>query len=708
MGGGSKEYTAGYRYFFGIHMGIGRGPVDAFREVRVGDRTAWKGKIVGNTTININAPGLFGGEEKEGGVQGPLQLMFGEPDQAASSGLVSMVGSFISGYRGMFTVFFNGLVGMNNPYPKPWKFRFGRVLKGWDGEVWYPDRAKIGIDFLENPSAPNSGVVVSAPLQSDLSTTVATGFEATDPSFDAIFEGSALRLSNINPSDQETLNIDLGRVVPQEFTGSFASIEIGFDLVEFSQLATYLSPVVFRAYFIRNPIFGGSTSPGRRDVEIRYGYFEGQFQFYFADGSSSDGGIYAGTVALGQFPPGRFSVRFEPATTVVLFNGSIIHSRPGSVGQANEFRTFIGVQSDPGPITQANQATARIRNFSIDVVGISGLAAMNPAHIIYECLTNRVWGRGLARAKLDDAAFRAAADQLASETFGLCIKWTRTDEIASFVQSILDHIGATIYVSRTTGLITLKLIRGDYDIDTVPFFDSESGLIEVRDAVVGATAKTINSVSVTYHDPLSDLDQTVTVNNPAALMSAGGGVNAVNKKYPGIPYPALAVRVAQRDLRAASTNLRRFTLIVDQRGDDIEPGSVIAIEDSKRGIPKMAVRVGRVRDGSLLDGKITLEVVQDVFALPDTSFAVDVPSTYVPPDTRPCVPALQRVVEAPYFMVARRLSAAELDYVTPDGGYISVLSQRGKPLAVGVRINRRIGAATLDDNVPDGSYQCGV
>ena len=40
-GGGSTDYVAGYRYLFGIHMGVCRGPIDELVEIRVGDRTAW-------------------------------------------------------------------------------------------------------------------------------------------------------------------------------------------------------------------------------------------------------------------------------------------------------------------------------------------------------------------------------------------------------------------------------------------------------------------------------------------------------------------------------------------------------------------------------------------------------------------------------------------------------------------------------------------
>ena len=78
MGGSSKQ-TIGYDYLMGIHMGVCRGPVDALVEIKVADRTAWTGNVTGNQTVQINARELFGGDSAEGGVEGPLEVMMGEP-----------------------------------------------------------------------------------------------------------------------------------------------------------------------------------------------------------------------------------------------------------------------------------------------------------------------------------------------------------------------------------------------------------------------------------------------------------------------------------------------------------------------------------------------------------------------------------------------------------------------------------------------------
>lgn len=359
-----------------------------------------------------------------------------------------------------------------------------------------------------------------------------------------------------------------------------------------------------------------------------------------------------------------------------------------------------GWYRDPNPqaLISGGSTTPLPPNFGI-------IQAMNPAHIIYECLTNREWGRGLNASRLDAPAFTQAATALHAEGFGLCLKWTRKDSIESFVQSVLDHIGAVLFPDRTTGLLKLRLIRADYDFSSLAPFTTENGILEITEALIGSPTTAVNSVTVTYRDPITDEDRTVKVGNLASLQSSGGVINSASQDYPGVPVASLATRLAQRDLRAASTSLQRFTLVMDRRGHAIDPGSVIAIEDAKRGIPKTAVRVLRVEGSGITSGRVTITAVQDVFALPDQAFAADVPPTWTPPNTRPCIDQ-QAVFEVPYFLLARNLSPADLSFVDENSAYIGALSSQGQPMNMGFRLAVRDAAPTPDDAPVDASYNC--
>lgn len=467
--GKRSSVTVGFRYYFGLHMGVGLAEHDELVEIKVGDRSAWSGSVTDNASIYINAPNLFGGDDKEGGIAGTLDVMMGAPTQPVNSRLAAMLGGLVPAFRGITTCFFDGLMCSMSAYPKPWKMRWRRSQKGWDGPTWYPEKA-----------------------------------------------------------------------------------------------------------------------------------------------------------------------------TIVLAGGAI--------------------------------------------------KAMNPAHILYQCLTDRRWGRGLPRARLDDAAFRTAADKCYAEGFGLCLRWRRQDSLANFVQSILNHVGGAQFTDRTTGLVKLRLIRDDYDPLTLPLFDYDSGLLGIDDDDSGAQPAGTNEVVVKYTRPGDGSDGQVRVQNGASIQ-ATGSIAGTSVDYPGIPTPDLALRVAQRDLRAAAGFVKRFKVRLDRRGYQVEPGSVFRISDPQRGINNMVLRVGRIEDGLLTNGAITITALQDVFGLPVTSYVDVQPGGWVPPDTSAKAVINRRIWETPYRDLARRLSAVDLAAIAPTSGYLLAIAQRPSALAYSFSLRARVGGS---------------
>lgn len=486
MGKGSEAGLNGWYYSFGIHMGIGRGPVDELVQIKVGDKVAWSGRASGGV-VRINQPDLFGGDKAEGGVVGDMTMMMGEPTQTAPGALVGMLGHALPGFRRMFTTFFDGRICANNPYPKAWKFRVRRALKGWDGDTWYPEKCII-------------------PLTGD---------------------------------------------------------------------------------------------PDRDE----------------------EGGI---------------------------------------------------------------------------ISNMTDIKAMNPAHIIYELLTNREWGRGLPASALDIASFVAAADTLFNEGFGLCFRWTRRDSLESFAQSVIDHIGGVLFADRSTALLTLKLIRADYDPNALPVYDSESGILEIREANVSALGPGINEMVVEYIDPVAGKVRTVSNQNLASLQATRGVFNSMKKTYNGVPTSALALRLAQRDLRANAMALRKFTITFDRRAWKITPASVMRLSDPVRGIDNVIVRVGRIEDGTLENGTITITAVQDVFALPVASFIGNEPPNWVKPNNKPALKE-HRAFEVPYFLLNATMTPADFAYIKEDGGYLGTVVAKPTDLSLAYNLFVRPSAPTEED-----------
>jgi hypothetical protein len=244
------------------------------------------------------------------------------------------------------------------------------------------------------------------------------------------------------------------------------------------------------------------------------------------------------------------------------------------------------------------------------------IKAMNPAHIIYECVTNRDWGRGLDRALVDHVSFADAANILYDEHFGLCIKWSRTEDVDAFIQIVLDHIGGVVYTNRVSGLLCLRLLRGGYDrIVALSVFDYNTGLIEIGNIETAAQGVTANEIVVRYHSPVIDADKEARQQN-IAVIDQLGCVFSVTVQYPGIPTSDLALRVAQRDLKIASAGWKKVEFKLDRRAYRLHPGDVIVLNAPDRGMANMIVRVATVEDSVMTDGTISVVGSQDIYGLP--------------------------------------------------------------------------------------------
>lgn len=132
---------------------------------------------------------------------------------------------------------------------------------------------------------------------------------------------------------------------------------------------------------------------------------------------------------------------------------------------------------------------------------------------------------------------------------------------------------------------------------------------------------------------------------------------------------------------------------------------MIAIENPTRGISRMAVRVAQVDLSNYRDGSIRVVGLQDVFSLPQTSFAATTPPAWTPPSTRPCL-GRQRVIEAPYFMLASTMDAGDLAVLSEDVAKMMTLNSVGQGVNSAYDIAVRDSAPTSDDAPISNEYNC--
>lgn len=673
MSGGSKKQTVGYRYRMGLHMGLCHGPVDAVLEVRVGDRTAWKGNVTSSAQVTINAPKLFGGDEKEGGVQGALDIEMGEADQAPNDYLVSKIGAGRPAYRGILgLVYRGGLITSNNPYIKPWSVKVRRILQGWKGgSAWYPEKAQIALsseapppmqDWLNandprNPANTHRYRYISSATWHD-TLEEAIGDAVTN------WGVTSARFTHLLGWSPNT--IELNRAFggnPSELDGLF---------LHFNQF-TPTHPTLGYAASLSAPTLSAPTACGsmfNADVEPESGRF--WWSGRFSDGSTD----YTGQ--------GMWRLADSPATLV-----------PGELMVSN-CTNYVGIPQAV-LMNDALIEVERVTPVATDLV------AMNPAHIVYQCLTDSEWGMGYDASILDLDTFEAAADTFHGEGMGLSLLWTRQETIENFVRLVLDHAGATVVEDRRTGKIKLTPIRGDYDIDDLPHFgDLQGNVISVQRLERGTVTDAINEITVSYTDGVTGKTGSITVQNLAAIQAAGRVISQA-RDYPGFPTIDLALRAAMRDLNAATSGLARTRMVVTREGYDLVPGDVIKLSWTPDGIAQMPLRVLDVDYGSLTDGRVQVDCAEDVFGLPLTVYVKPQTPGWTDPGGAPQGSPAVAVFEVPYRELLQTLGPADTAALADDVGYVATAAVRPGGFSLNYRLYTRTGTAAYAD-AADGDW----
>ena len=156
MGKKNKKQTVGYKYFVGAHLVLCHGPIDRILKIYVDDKLLWTplhdGQGIGirgdYENIHMDAPDLFGGEDREGGISGDIEIGMGYREQGRSGYLSRVLANkLLPAYRGVVSVILKQIYCGTSPYLKPWKFRAQRIWAptATDKLQWSPPNAGIGL-----------------------------------------------------------------------------------------------------------------------------------------------------------------------------------------------------------------------------------------------------------------------------------------------------------------------------------------------------------------------------------------------------------------------------------------------------------------------------------------------------------------------------------------------------------------------------------
>ena len=367
-----------------------------------------------------------------------------------------------------------------------------------------------------------------------------------------------------------------------------------------------------------------ATAPGYQG--IAHIFFRGSASRAASDPVSNDG-IF-GTIFGGFAGSGLFSGLFGGADDRAGFQWSsnnpylppaAVNATRGPVGLSKALiYPIVGVNELTGEYEIAAPGDAFTEEDGIRVLDRTRLPDANPAAMIFECMTNEDWGKGEPLAAFNVASYEAAATTLENEHFGLTMLYMQQDSIENYVSEILDHIVAVQYQDPATGLWNLDLIRDDYDSTSLLVLDPSN--CDVESIRTKGWGETTNDIKVSYTDPVSGDEETVSAQNLSNI-AIQGGVVSDSRDYHGCRNPWLAKIIANRDVGSASRSLKSATVKVNRKAFALKPASVVEFTWPEEDILELPMRVTSIDYGNPKDRKITLELIEDVYGTPPIQIA---------------------------------------------------------------------------------------
>ena len=290
---------------------------------------------------------------------------------------------------------------------------------------------------------------------------------------------------------------------------------------------------------------------------------------------------------------------------------------------------------------------------------------VNPAHMMWDMLTNPIVGIGLSPAQIDRTSFEQAAVTLFEEEFGLTLLWTREDTIESVLQDIQAHINAVLFIEPDNGLFTLRLFRDDFVVEDLPVFTEQD--LTLTDFDRKARGEIVNMYTVTYTNSTSLNEETVNAVDEAGIAMQQGEEISDGSNYHMVRNPDLAQRLAERQLRIAAAPLAQGRAEGRRSLATLRPGSRFVLSYPEYlGTQTIVCRVTEIDLGKT--GRPTVQVnwTEDIFTLPQARVVTRERTRHLPPVAAPSPLDFQAAFSLPYFLATQVPGTTLEDQDFPD------------------------------------------
>jgi hypothetical protein len=252
----------------------------------------------------------------------------------------------------------------------------------------------------------------------------------------------------------------------------------------------------------------------------------------------------------------------------------------------------------------------------------------NPAVALYYILTSLA---GYSEDAVDATNFKACAQTLYNEGFGLSFKMKSAKEASDWCEEILKSIDGVLQVDYTTGKIKLKLLRDDYTLSACPAINESNSADVIFDRK--SWEDTYSKITVTYVDRENSFTESSVTGINTATRLILGYEKAESYDYLGISTATNANIVLNRLFKKLSYPLATLKCTVSVAAFyGLNIGDVVQFSNDVLGISNMAIRITSIAADKEDDQSMEIEGVEDIFALGDMVVTSEQPSEWTPTD----------------------------------------------------------------------------
>lgn len=232
----------------------------------------------------------------------------------------------------------------------------------------------------------------------------------------------------------------------------------------------------------------------------------------------------------------------------------------------------------------------------------------NPINAIYDQMVSA----GVDAAEIDIANFQDVQFTLFTEGHGLSRCFESETRAAENITSILRQIDGVLYKDPYLRLWRIKLIRPDFNPNSI-FHITKANCWELEGFVAGNWSQVPNALRLVFEDRDRDYnDNSVTPQNQRNAVDQGGR-DAIVVEHRGICRESQALQVASREMFARSRPLAKCRAIMDRTALRVMPGDAVKVTMERWNCAGRIFRVANPEHGTLEDGKIALDLIEDYY-----------------------------------------------------------------------------------------------